>query len=98
MTVALRQVGDGVQFAVKVVPGASRDRVVGAYGEALQVAVTAPPEGGKANAAVCALLAELFGVPARAVTVVSGHGNPRKVVAVGGVALARASDILATLR
>jgi uncharacterized protein (TIGR00251 family) len=90
VTVALRQIGSGVQFAVKVVPGASRERIVGAYGEALKVAVAAPPEGGKANAAVCTLLASLFGVPAHAVEVVAGHGNPRKVVAVRGLAIAAA--------
>lgn len=85
MALALREIDGGVQFAVKVVPGAARNRVVGLLGDALKVQVAAPPEGGKANAALCGLLAAVLVVPRRTVTVVSGHGNPRKVVAVAGI-------------
>lgn len=90
MTLALRAIDGGVQFAVKVVPGAARDRIVGPYGDALKVQVAAPPEAGKANARLCELLAEALGVPTRAVTVVSGQQNPHKVVAARGVTVAEA--------
>lgn len=93
----LRAIGGGVQFAVKVVPGAARDRIVGRLGDALKVQVSAPPEGGKANARLCEVLAAWFAVPARAVTVVQGAGNPRKVVAVQGITPADAAAKLATL-
>jgi hypothetical protein len=85
----------GVRFAVKVVPGASRDRVVGPLGEALKVAVTRPPEAGAANAAVVALLAALLEVPRASVRIVRGHGNPRKEVFVAGVRAAEVSARLA---
>lgn len=85
MALVLCEVDGGVQFAVKVVPGAARNRVVGLLGGALKVQVAAPPEGGKANAALCAVLAAGLVVPLRAVAVVRGHGNPRKVVAVAGI-------------
>ena len=39
-------------LALKVVPGASRDRIVGEHGDALKVAVAKPPEDGAANQAV----------------------------------------------
>ena len=42
---------------VKVVPGASRDRVVGRYGDGIKVQVSAPPEGGRANKAVVDVIA-----------------------------------------
>src|SRR5688572_5203469 len=84
----------GVRFAVKVVPGASRDRVVGPLGEALKVSVSKPPEAGAANAAVVALLADLLGVPRASVQIVRGHANPRKEVFVAGV---RAVDVSARL-
>jgi uncharacterized protein (TIGR00251 family) len=74
-----------VEFTVKVVPGASRTRVVGVLGSALKVAVTAPPEAGEANAAVAALLASVFGVKKGDVTILSGHAQPLKRVAVVGV-------------
>jgi len=82
VTLALREVDGAVQFAVKVVPGASRDRIAGALGDALKVQVTAPPEGGKANAALCELLAQALGVNVRDVQVVAGATSPRKTVAV----------------
>lgn len=86
MSLDLREKDGAVQFAVKAVPGASRDRIAGLHGDAIKVQVAAPPEGGRANARICELLAAALGVPVRAVTVVHGAGNPRKVVAVHGLA------------
>jgi uncharacterized protein (TIGR00251 family) len=74
-----------VSFAVKVVPGASRDAVAGAYGDAVKVRVAAPPEAGAANAAVVRLLAATLGVPVGDVWIVRGHTTPRKRVVVVGV-------------
>ena len=71
---------------LEAVPGASRDRIAGLHGDAIKVQVAAPPEGGRANARLCELLAAALGVPLRAVAVVHGAGNPRKVVAVQGLA------------
>jgi len=74
------------QITVKVVPGASRAGVVGWLGDALKIRVTAPPEGGKANAAVERLLADALGLGKGAVTIVAGHGSPRKIVEIVGLA------------
>jgi len=90
VTVAFVAEATGVRFAVKVVPGAAQDRIVGALGEALKVQVAAPPEHGKANARLCELLARALGVPARAVAVTAGHGSARKVVRVHGIDAATA--------
>ena len=72
-------------ISIKVVPGASRDRIVGRYGDAVKVQVSAPPEGGKANQAVLALLAAALGVRLNQVRLVRGHANSRKVIEVDGV-------------
>lgn len=69
---------------VKVVPGASRDRVVGRYGDAIKVQTRAAPEAGKANAAVLELLAEFLGLKVEALQISRGHTQPRKVVEVQG--------------
>lgn len=61
------------RLSLKVVPGSSRDEVVGWLGDSLKVKVKAPPEKGKANDAVVALLADRLGVEASSIAVVSGH-------------------------
>ena len=79
---------------VKVVPGASRDRVAGRYGDGVKVQVSAPPEGGRANRAVEQVLAAALGVKAQQVRVVKGHTRPRKVVEIDGVGQAELVAIL----
>jgi len=79
-----RDVADGVEIAVKVVPGSTRTRILGPLGDALKVAVSAPPEKGKANQAVVRLLAEVLGTARRAITVVSGQTSPKKVILIKG--------------
>lgn len=73
------------RLSLKVVPGSSRDEVVGWLGDSLKVKVKAPPEKGRANEAVIALLAERLGIDSSSIAVVSGHGSPAKIVAVEGM-------------
>ncbi len=73
------------RISLKVVPGSSRDEVVGWLGDSLKLKVKAPPEKSRANEAVVALLADRLGVDASGIAVVSGHGSPAKVVAVDGM-------------
>lgn len=75
-----------------MVPGSRSDAIVGRYaspaGPRLKVKVSAPPEDGRANAAVCALLSKALGVPAKCITIVRGHAHAEKVARVRGVAAA----------
>jgi hypothetical protein len=73
------------RLSLKVVPGSSRDEVVGWLGDSLKVKVKAPPEKGRANEAVVTLLADRLGIDSSSIAVVSGHGSPAKIVAVEGV-------------
>jgi hypothetical protein len=80
---------DGVRVALRVSPGASRNRIEGiapdAGGKAvLKIAVTAPPEGGKANQAVIALLAKAWRQPKRSFSFTAGAGARRKMLHVAG--------------
>ena len=81
---------------LKVVPGASRDQVVGAHGDRLRVKVTAPPEGGKANDAVRALLARRLGLAVRDVSIVQGATSARKTLLVRGIDVGGATRALAS--
>lgn len=81
----------GVTIRLKAVPGAKRNELAGVLGDRLKVRVSAPPEGGKANKAICALLAKALGVKKRDVEIVSGPTNPEKVARVVGIDEATAS-------
>jgi uncharacterized protein len=94
VTPALRKRGGEVWVPLKVVPGASRSRVVGPLGDRWKVAVAAPPEAGAANDEACRVLAEALGVPRRAVRVASGAGTPRKTAAVSGASAERVHEAL----
>jgi uncharacterized protein len=71
---------------VKVVPRATRAEIVGWLDDVLKVRVTAPPEAGRANAALEALLAIALGVRKTAVRVAAGHASTRKRVEIDGLA------------
>ena len=74
-----------VRLALKVVPNASREGIAGWLGDALKVRVSQPPEGGRANTAVCRLLARHLGVDEQCVAVVGGTTSPRKTVEIRGL-------------
>ena len=61
-------------------PGAKRTEVAGVHGDALRIRLAAPPVDGKANAELLRFLAEAFGVPRRAVTLVRGESSRQKIV------------------
>lgn len=73
------------RLRIKAVPGASRSEIVGRLGPALKVRVAAPPEGGKANREVLALVAAKLGLAEARVTLVSGQSAAAKVLSVRGV-------------
>ena len=72
--------GECVRLRLRVSAGASHRRILGVHGGALKLSVKAPPEKGKANRDVRALVAETFGLAASDVDMVSGDTSPDKVV------------------
>lgn len=94
---------DGLRVALKVTPRAARSSVQGleidaAGRERLAVRVTAPPEDGKANAAVIRLLAKRWRVPPGDLELVSGSTARHKVVHVHGEPSAIRARVQATER
>jgi uncharacterized protein (TIGR00251 family) len=79
-----REEGDGaahvITLTLHVQPGAKRTEVAGLHGDALKIRLAAPPVEGKANAELLRYLAEAFGVPQRAVTLVRGETSRSKTV------------------
>ncbi len=91
---AIRAHAGGVRVAVRVQPRASREEIRGVRNGVLEVALSAPPVDGRANAALIALLAERLQVPRRAVSLVRGETGRDKLVAIEGIAV---EDALARL-
>jgi uncharacterized protein len=73
------------ELRVRLQPRARREEIVGERGGAVVIRVTAPPVDGKANAALCALVAKAAGVAPSRVSVVRGHTAREKVLRVEGV-------------
>ena len=78
-----------IRLDIKVTPKASADRVQGwtedeQGGRVLKIMVTAPPEDGKANKAVIALLAKRLKLPKSAITIASGETARRKTLLIDG--------------
>ena len=72
-------------LTIKVIPGASRDKISGRLGDAIKVQVSAPAERGKANEAVIKLIADTLGLRANQIQIVKGHAQPRKTVEISGI-------------
>lgn len=75
----------GCVLAVKAQPGARRAAIVGVHGDALKVAVTAPADQGKANAALIELLAAALGCKRYDVELLSGPTQRLKKFLIHGL-------------
>jgi len=85
---------DGVTFAVRVTPRASRDAIEREYQGALKVRLTAPPVDSRANDALRKFLAANLKVPASAVKIIAGEKSRIKRVLIVGITRAQAQQLL----
>ena len=93
--ISIQESAKGISFAVKVHPRARKNAITGVVGEALKLALTAPPVEGKANHAVIEFFADLFAIPRSSVTIASGATSRNKVVRIAGVSKPAAERRLA---
>ena len=78
---------DRADLRVRLQPKAGRNEIVDERDGALVVRVAAPPVEGRANVALCKLLAKRAGVARGRVSIVRGAGARDKVVRVEGVTI-----------
>jgi uncharacterized protein (TIGR00251 family) len=83
--IELNELDGAVVFSVRVQPRASRNAIEGEWQGALKVRLTAPPVDDKANAALCAFLAEQLNIPRSAVRILAGERSRNKRIEVRGV-------------
>ncbi|AFJ45691.1 DUF167 family protein YggU [Shimwellia blattae] len=77
---AVSQTENGLVLRLYIQPKASRDAIVGLYGDELKVAITAPPVDGQANAHLTKYLARQFRVAKSQVTIEKGELGRHKQV------------------
>lgn len=93
--IPIRDTPQGATFSIKVHPRAKKNAVVGEIGDALKLALTAPPVEGKANDACIRFLSELLEVPRSSITIAAGETSRLKVIRVHGLS---AEDIRLRLK
>ena len=85
---------DRVILSIKAKPRAKRARVV-AVADEVEIALAAPPVDGAANEELLRVLAEVLGLPRRALELVRGESSRHKQVSVEGLS---ALDVTERLR
>jgi uncharacterized protein (TIGR00251 family) len=95
--IPIRDTRGGASFQVRVQPRARKNAITGEVGDALKLALTAPPVEGRANEACIAFLGELLNVPVSSVTIAAGLSSRNKVIRVAGVSVAEMQERLRRL-
>lgn len=81
------ETGGAVLLRLKVSPGAAKQKIVGPYGDRLKLAAQSPPEKGKANKEIVAMLAKALGIAKKEIAIVAGDTSSEKTVRIEGVAV-----------
>ena len=74
-----------MRLRIKAIPNARQSGIVGLIGDRLKIKVNAPAEDGKANQAICGLLARKLGLKPRDLTLEHGHTDPEKTFRAEGI-------------
>ena len=86
---------DGIVLMLHIQPRAKREGVVGLHGEALKIALKAPPVDGAANEALLAFLAKTLGIAKSECVLLSGETSRSKRVRVPGECLEKVVPLIA---
>jgi uncharacterized protein len=92
--IALTAHADGCLLSVRAQPGARKNAVLGEHAGMLKVAVSAPPQDGRANQALTELLREWLGLKRSQVELVGGATARQKQFLVRGLGPAELSDMI----
>lgn len=83
--IAVTDHADGCILSVRAQPGARRNGIVGEHAGALKLAVTAPPDQGKANQALIEVLCDVLGLKKSQVELIAGLASREKKFLLHGV-------------
>ena len=95
--IAVTDHAEGCVLPVRAQPGARKAGILGEQNGALKVAVTAPPEDGRANQALVEALREALGLKRSQVELIGGQTSRDKRFLIRGVSRAELEERLAAL-
>ena len=95
--IAVTDHADGCILPVRAQPGAKKNAVTGKRGGALKVAVTAPPEDGRANQALVELLRNELGLKRSQVELIGGPSSRDKRFLIRDVTAVQLTEKLAAI-
>jgi uncharacterized protein (TIGR00251 family) len=70
----------GVLLKIFVQPRSSKNRIIGLYGDAIRIRLTAPPVDGAANSMCVEFLAKCLGLPKSSIEIISGQRSRNKLL------------------
>jgi uncharacterized protein (TIGR00251 family) len=85
MAITITPHPEGATIAIRAQPKAKKNAILGEHGCALKIAVTAPPEDGRANEAILDFLRRRYHFQRTQLELLGGHTSRNKVVLVRGV-------------
>ncbi len=86
----------GFKLKVKLLPGSSRDEIVGWEGDRLKVKVSAPPAKGRANRALLELLSRVLSLPPSRILILHGRTSREKLLLIEGIDGGRVKEALSS--
>jgi len=92
--IPVQESAGGATFAVKLHPRAKKNAITGELGDALKLALTAPPVEGQPNEACIEFFAKLLKVPRSSVSIAAGQTSRNKVIRVAGLSAREVRDRL----
>jgi uncharacterized protein len=95
--IRIEEVPGGVAISVRAQPGARKNAIVGEHDGALKIAVTAPPDKGKANEAIVSVLAAALDLPKSSVELMNGHTSRQKKFLLKGATASAVEGIVKRL-
>ena len=95
--ILIRDHAEGCTIAVRVQPNAKRTDVIGEHNGAFKIAVTAPPEDGRANEMLLDFFAQWLGFKRSCLELIRGASNRNKVVLIRGITAEQLTVTIAQL-
>jgi len=73
-------VGNNIIIKTKIIPGSSKNKIIGVYVNTLKIAITSPPVEGKANKKCISYLSKYFDIAKSKIEILSGEKSKNKLI------------------